>query len=1359
MDSLAKGGVAVSVKRKLSSSSGFTLVEVLIAVGLIVILVAIGVLSIVKQRDTLRITELDNKARDIWMAAQNRAVLLQGDGRMGEQLADGGAMQPYEDKYFAQWGSSGSDAIVEELVPVGSIDPTCRSKGQCYVVYDLAAGCVTDVFYVESDLLMPDIDSAFKLAKAGVNARKKNIPMVGYYGSEGDPGDNITTRPLPSADVSVRIDNGDELVLTVTFTVPSDLPSGVVYTPSVRLQYGDYDKTLLSSDSGIVECWGEGSRLIASDHQAFTDLWFNDSVTYTWVLDSLADESKQFKTLGVGDPGKKFSVVAGIRLSADGYIDSTSYAEASDNSLFAKSSSDSVAKIENLRHLQNLHQAFSGVVSSVIGAEQLLDIDCKASFYLDGTVINDSYEFIPVVNENLVSYDGRRHEITRLTTLKVVDAGLFGSFTGDITGVRLVDTTATGSSTAGALVGKSTDTNISDCHVYWSEVTVLDNLVNNGLVVCKVLAPAAGGLVGDLSGGSVKSSFAATTVSGDKLAGGLAGQMRDTGISGCYSDCYITGGTVGGLFGTARGSVKTCYAAGFIVANGKEIKSAGLSHGTVSFKDSYSAVRFMGLSDKNIVFTEPDVLLCASISADSDSSAGVYYIYKAVDAPTISGFSVNNRGSFVETHPYDIAYTLDNSLKSLRGIAYPYPYLSDLPHWCDWVDLERQDTFAIGDIAYIERYDNDEYGLYYSRANTLRDDELIYWDKYALVLNKDRVVNAKDGIYMVYGPNGETWALRETSQQHTSIKVGDVGAWEWINVTEGKSWSTVRTIKYGDDVLFIFEDSLLTGSPADSNNFWQSLTLGIDDNKVMWFNPHFAKATAESTTGSDVRPPEPLVGSWSISIRTPRQVKNIGSFPDAYCANRFSYSQEFDIDFHKTDPAGYEWYGRDNPVVYVGGAYRTYTNSGDAPFSGVYEGNYHILTGVFSTGDGIHNSGMFGGVSETGELRNIMYGFGPELINDTLSPGVGVLVGNNAGRIYNCAIYGINVTAGYGTNVMGGLVCENTGIIENCSVEVLDFGGQSVQITSGIAGISSGQIKNSYVVGKISGYNSSFLYGLSNGGDTTGSYSMLYLSGGVMRTGAGGVGGTYAVGTFRYRNDVFDTASMGYVDPECGVNWTKLQRWDSTTWTRSVLDLVGQWNFNYFYDVSKRSFSYTPVVKDADGTYIHYGLWPIPITSGLVYFEHYNRYGVLADACIGFDAVGRQIGGSLLPPEYYEDPVAEITRGYAVAIRYDYGEGEELNEPRLDAGFYHTVQYGSDVLTLYATNWGGQWFRNGEQPVYVSAKSVKNADGTGYYLYDIPTEVLAGVVPDPSSYYQTLRVGGDMYLFNPNVAASVYPGN
>lgn len=75
------------IKRsKDKQNQGFSLVETLAVVAILVILLSLSAVAAAYYRDYLKITELDNAAREIYMAAENRAVLLDSGGQLDSTL-------------------------------------------------------------------------------------------------------------------------------------------------------------------------------------------------------------------------------------------------------------------------------------------------------------------------------------------------------------------------------------------------------------------------------------------------------------------------------------------------------------------------------------------------------------------------------------------------------------------------------------------------------------------------------------------------------------------------------------------------------------------------------------------------------------------------------------------------------------------------------------------------------------------------------------------------------------------------------------------------------------------------------------------------------------------------------------------------------------------------------------------------------------------------------------------------------------------------------------------------------------------------------------------------------------------------
>ena len=140
---------------------GFTLVEVLLVVGIVIILLGVSMVSVVRYIDVLKITELDNAARDIFMALENRAVLLSAAQRLDNDLGVDAAAgsraisTKLDDVTGPHWQKENeklyyvSKAVIgNDLLAYGGIDPALLN-GDFYVVYDWNSGSVTDVFYAE----------------------------------------------------------------------------------------------------------------------------------------------------------------------------------------------------------------------------------------------------------------------------------------------------------------------------------------------------------------------------------------------------------------------------------------------------------------------------------------------------------------------------------------------------------------------------------------------------------------------------------------------------------------------------------------------------------------------------------------------------------------------------------------------------------------------------------------------------------------------------------------------------------------------------------------------------------------------------------------------------------------------------------------------------------------------------------------------------------------------------------------------------------------------------------------------------------------------------------------------------------
>ena len=641
--------------------------------------------------------------------------------------------------------------------------------------------------------------------------------------------------------MEVSIVNGEKLTLTVTYTMPEGLPAGVKGTPSVSLTYGtstfgekvdDLITKRTPTITGTLDPAASGSK-----------------VTYKWVLDSL--EGEQFKGLVSAKLGGDFTVTAGLTLKADGWIDSAYYAEGSDNSLFATGSATAphtkTALIANLRHLQNLHPDHSNVDDNVGGtitkAVQVLDVDCKG----------EAYNFIPIVNGALTSYNGNKNTIKNLYVSCPGDAGLFGSVTSNITfeqirllapeiistdsvgltesnaapllarvdeggctlkDVQVIDGSARGTAYAGGLVGlvnAAASCTIENCRVYWNTPA---ELVNKPNIVYKVSGGCAGGLIGFASGtAAITRSFAATTVNGASQCGGLVGMTgaNPLTVTNSYADCYLTGsGATGGLIGKGSADLTNCYAAGFIMDC---TDTAGLAGGTeaVNASKCYSVVRLRKDADGKETLAKPARPMYENWNESASGNTAYYFstvedVTEAVKGVLGPGFEYVDTKP--ETHVYDLRYELSKTSSSADEALklkppYPFPGLVDLPHYSDWAELENKDVTL--ELVYYEGYDNEEWGVRFSVQlhendknspfNTLRKKkEEKLEDKRVIESDGYALAVKKDELKSLQTQKTRiVWSCIDTDKLYWALKWEE--GWQWGKTTsedsEPDAWVSV----------------------------------------------------------------------------------------------------------------------------------------------------------------------------------------------------------------------------------------------------------------------------------------------------------------------------------------------------------------------------------------------------------------------------------------------------------------------------------------------------------------------------------------------------------------------------------------
>jgi hypothetical protein len=194
------------------------------------------------------------------------------------------------------------------------------------------------------------------------------------------------------------------------------------------------------------------------------------------------------------------------------------------------------------------------------------------------------------------------------------------------------------------------------------------------------------------------------------------------------------------------------------------------------------------------------------------------------------------------------------------------------------------------------------------------------------------------------------------------------------------------------------------------------------------------------------------------------------------------------------------------------------------PFTGIFDGNGHVISYLTITASATNYIGLFGYVSG-GEIRNL----GIENANIEGYYFVGGLVGVNAGTLTAC--YATGSVSGTGEYV-GGLVGGNGGTLTGCyataSVSGWDYVG-------GLVGYNeSGSITSCYATGSVSGnYYVGGLVGYNYYGTLTTCYATGWVTGGYDVGGLVGYNDSGTVTACFWDTETSGTSDgVGNVDPD-----------------------------------------------------------------------------------------------------------------------------------------------------------------------------------------------------------------------------------
>lgn len=1195
-----------------TANSGFTMVELLTVIAILLLVGLIAVFSLSKLRRSLRQHELDARAEIIYVAAQNRMAELRAAGCEGlysKGLSDGDngvyamafdgthmdeSSRDVEFCYlYVNDASDKRTGAPAALLPDTAVDKDLWNGCWC-IEYAPSTGSIYAVFYSESPLPShTDLNGNYR----NFNYRARTA-SVGYYG-----GDIAQTQDISKFNPSISIENAEKLTVTFYSNNPSDDTSAhpLTFTITISDQLGgSYTRTVTGLQGGL-------QQLDSRNYK------------YQWVLDDLSSPNKRFfaQTVGKVSCGTPITIKLTVS-STDPSID-TVFTTRTTNGLFDDRTDlgygENTALVAYGRHLANLSDTSHVNAAIITSAVQVDDI----SFFDDPADKTDWYSlytangvrFSPIYNKNLTSFSGihftsgsyEQHIINGLTVSSPSAAGLFSTFSGKISNAILVNSQITGGVAGGLAARTDGALTLENCRVYLTELSGL-KAASADAVPARITGTTAGGLVGIADHSlTIQNSFASTIIKGSTAAAGLVGHAQGAvSVSRSYADSYLTAPTTGGLVGTTGSisglSLRDSYAAGYQVATDA---AAGFVAGRLANAHSaYSACAFPGT---------PQIIYTTAAEGTAANVSSVFYLTSGLDGRSIHSLTGTTQGlpyaqmsaaSFL-TALNSTAFTTASADTTVpynllsQGLStYSYPLLTGMSHYGDW-----QAEFEAEALVYYERYEGGVVGFFGGNVDNLADDKTIVGDGYAVALSAP----LSGTLAVTYSGKSETFNATTTSY---------------------------LTSAYSGTTYYLYPvDMLTTSTDTATTNFYHSVSI---NGRTYQFNPYFAK-TVTTGSGADSVP-------GTIYLRTARHLYELSLHYDDLAAATVNttFRQERDINY-----AAYGWttYTSSTDTVTSQEPIHSAANTADVSdtggFRAAYNGDCHTIQGVSFVSAG-NDVGMFAVVAPTGTVRNVtLLSSGTERVErsgliqgSTTVVYMGVLAGRNYGTISNCAVSDYSFGSGMGilayqhsTVYMGGLVGGNlyhkthSGRIlsseANCPLVQVSSYNASIY-AGGFAGSNAGgSIQSCYALGVLKALDVSSstvrlcgFAGENTGGALAYCYSATALTAageaevyGLTRTGGSAAqccyldGGTYAYNNALYAYNVSHNSFSANAaqSPITGERLESQRLYGFSKVTGSGTETV---------------YPYPAVVRDRIGRAVHYGTWPVQQhigTMGVFYWE------------------------------------------------------------------------------------------------------------------------------------------------------------
>ncbi len=295
---------------KTKVNKGFTLVEMLMVIAILTVLLAFAVPGVSSYTRRIRLMELDDSARSIFMAAQNRLVSLKSAGVTNLTFGESSSEIEYEsipDNFFPKDEENKKIEVdkasvdmryitSDEIKSIGADEPNIIGLGggasnistiednllqnDFIIEYEANTGYVFGVFYCEEDGKLDDYDPS------GIHRefedRLKDGGFIGYYGG----GELVNSLPAANPQQKPQVEKSSNEKLAINVKFPEGYEQDKVYF-SVTITGYDYRAY---TDPANKDNYKHTVAIISKDDKCFIKkpMYEGDDTSCTIILDSIA---------------------------------------------------------------------------------------------------------------------------------------------------------------------------------------------------------------------------------------------------------------------------------------------------------------------------------------------------------------------------------------------------------------------------------------------------------------------------------------------------------------------------------------------------------------------------------------------------------------------------------------------------------------------------------------------------------------------------------------------------------------------------------------------------------------------------------------------------------------------------------------------------------------------------------------------------------------------------------------------------------------------------------------------------------------------------------------------------------------